>query len=85
MVEFVMLILGVALFLYTVLGGADFGAGIIEIFTGNKGVHTISRAIAPVWEANHVWLILVIVVVFNGFPKVFSTFCLLYTSDAADE
>lgn len=73
MVEFVMLILGVALFLYVVLGGADFGAGIIEIFTGNKGINTISRAIAPVWEANHVWLILVIVVVFNGFPKVFST------------
>lgn len=73
MVEFVMLVLGVALFLYTVLGGADFGAGIIEIFTGNRGINTISRAIAPVWEANHVWLILVIVVVFNGFPKVFST------------
>lgn len=73
MIEFVMLILGVALFLYAVLGGADFGAGIIEIFTGQRGINTISRAIAPVWEANHVWLILVIVVVFNGFPKVYST------------
>lgn len=73
MVEFIMFILGVALFLYTILGGADFGAGIVEIFTGKKGVSTISKAIAPVWEANHVWLILVIVVVFNGFPKVYST------------
>lgn len=73
MVEFVMLVLGVSLFLYTVLGGADFGAGIVEIFIGKKGVHTISKAMAPVWEANHVWLILVIVLVFNGFPKVYST------------
>ena len=76
MVEFVILVMGVALFLYTVLGGADFGAGMIEMLVGKKGISTISKAIAPVWEANHVWLILVIVVVFNGFPKVYSTLSL---------
>lgn len=73
MVELVIFILGIALFLYTVLGGADFGAGILEIFTGKSTEKRISEAIAPVWEANHVWLILVIVVVFNGFPKVYAT------------
>lgn len=73
MVEFVLIVLGVALFLYTLLGGADFGAGMVEIATGKKGVPTISSAMAPVWEANHVWLILVIVIVFSGFPKVYST------------
>ncbi|MEM1323476.1 MAG: cytochrome d ubiquinol oxidase subunit II [Bacteroidota bacterium] len=77
MVEFVMLVMGVALFFYTVLGGADFGAGIIEMLTGERSIRTISKAIAPVWEANHVWLILVLVVIFNGFPKVFSTMSIM--------
>ncbi len=77
MVEFVMLTLGIALFLYTVLGGADFGAGIVEMLVGKRSISTISKAIAPVWEANHVWLILVIVVIFNGFPKVYSTLSLV--------
>ena len=76
MVEFVLLTLGIALFLYTVLGGADFGAGIVEMLIGKRSISTISKAIAPVWEANHVWLILVIVVIFNGFPKVYSTLSL---------
>lgn len=74
--EFVMIIMGVSLVLYMILGGADFGAGIIEIFTGDKGNSTISKAMAPVWEANHMWLIIAIVILFNGFPlayKVLST------------
>ncbi len=69
--ELVMIIMGISLVLYMILGGADFGAGIIEIFTGNKGNHTVSRALAPVWEANHMWLIIAIVILFNGFPKVY--------------
>jgi cytochrome d ubiquinol oxidase subunit II len=62
-----------SLFLYVLLGGADFGAGIIEILTGKKGKDHISKAIAPVWEANHIWLIVIIVVLFNAFPEVYST------------
>ncbi|BDS09672.1 cytochrome d ubiquinol oxidase subunit II [Aureispira anguillae] len=73
MILFILLVLGVALFLYLILGGADFGAGVIEIFTGKRSIHTITKAIAPVWEANHIWLILVVVIVFNGFPKVYAT------------
>lgn len=73
MISFILIVLGVALFLYLMLGGADFGAGIIEIFTGKRSEHTITKAIAPVWEANHIWLILVVVIVFNGFPKVYAT------------
>ena len=64
---------GISLLLYVLLGGADFGAGIIEIVTGKKGINTISKAIAPVWEANHIWLIVIIVVLFNAFPAVYST------------
>jgi cytochrome d ubiquinol oxidase subunit II len=68
--------IGLSILLYVLLGGADFGAGIIEIFTGKKSVDTISNAIAPVWEANHIWLIVIIVVMFNAFPEVYSTITL---------
>ncbi|MBA7637685.1 hypothetical protein ES703_45331 [subsurface metagenome] len=76
MMELAVLFIGLSLLLYVLLGGADFGAGIIEIFTGKKGIDTISKAIAPVWEANHIWLIVVIVILFNAFPAVYSTITL---------
>ena len=72
MTETIIFILGIAVLLYVLLGGADFGAGIVEFFTGKKGIDVISKAIAPVWEANHIWLILAIVILFNGFPKVYT-------------
>ncbi len=73
MIELAILFVGLSLLLYVVLGGADFGAGIIEIFSDKKNSKTISNAIAPIWEANHIWLIVVIVVLFNAFPEVYST------------
>jgi len=71
--ELVILVLGISLVLYMILGGADFGAGIIELFLGNKSNSTVSKAMAPVWEANHMWLIIAIVILFNGFPKAYTT------------
>lgn len=73
MTEILIFFLGVSLFLYVLLGGADFGAGIVELFTGKKGIQTISKAIAPIWEANHIWIIVVVVILFNGFPKVYTS------------
>lgn len=73
MIETAVIFTGLAMLLYVLLGGADFGAGIIETFTGKKSSDTISKAIAPVWEANHIWLIVIIVVLFNAFPVVYST------------
>src|SRR5512135_2983436 len=73
MTNFIIIVLGIAVLLYVILGGADFGAGIVEIFTGKKGIKTISGAIAPVWEANHIWLILAVVILFNGFPHVYAS------------
>ncbi|HEV7346998.1 cytochrome d ubiquinol oxidase subunit II [Telluribacter sp.] len=73
MLQIIILILGVSFILYTILGGADFGAGIVETFAGKKGERIISKALAPVWEANHVWLILAIVILFTAFPLVYST------------
>jgi|CZKI01.1.fsa_nt_gi cytochrome d ubiquinol oxidase subunit II len=66
-----------SLILYAVMGGADFGGGIWDLLaTGPRAEaqrEAISKAIAPIWEANHVWLILVVVVLFTGFPTAFAT------------
>ncbi len=66
----------VALVLYAVLGGADFGGGVWDLLaTGPRAKAQralIDRAIAPVWEANHVWLILIVVILFTAFPKAYS-------------
>lgn len=65
-----------ALIAYAVLGGADFGGGVWELFA--FGAHParqrqlITRAIGPVWEANNVWLIYVIVATWTNFPIVYS-------------
>jgi cytochrome d ubiquinol oxidase subunit II len=72
MLAIVILFLVISLLFYVLFGGADFGAGIIEIFAGKRHYHTISRAIAPVWEANHIWLILVVVILFMGFPLIYA-------------
>lgn len=77
MLSIIIFILGISFILYAILGGADFGAGIIETFIGKKGEKTISKAIAPVWEANHVWLILAVVILFTGFPRVYSSLSLV--------
>lgn len=65
-----------AILLYFLLGGADFGAGILEMFTSSKNVNrtrkTLYHAIGPIWEANHMWLIIAIVILFVGFPAIYS-------------
>jgi len=77
MIYVVMVYLWVALLLYLLLGGADFGAGIIELFTSEDNrakTRKISyEAIGPIWEANHMWLIIAIVILFVGFPTIYST------------
>ena len=66
----------ISLIIYALMGGADFGAGIWAIIgRGPRAYwrrHAIANAIAPIWEANHVWLILVVVLLFTGFPRAFS-------------
>ncbi len=65
-----------ALTAYGVLGGADFGGGIWDLFSYGKLAErqrsAIINALGPVWEANNVWLIFAIVLTFTGFPTVFS-------------
>ena len=73
MTEIIFAILVISLLLYVLLGGADFGGGILELLTKGKASGIVSKAIAPVWEANHMWLILVVVILFVGFPDVYTT------------
>jgi len=75
-VESIAFFLAVSILLYCLLAGADFGAGMLEAFAGTAGREeqrsVITHAIGPVWEANHVWLILAVVILFTGFPKAYS-------------
>ncbi|MES2457139.1 MAG: cytochrome d ubiquinol oxidase subunit II [Bacteroidota bacterium] len=77
MIYVVIVFLWTSIWLYILLGGADFGAGIIELFTSksnqSKTRRTMYNAIGPIWEANHMWLIIAVVILFVGFPKIYTT------------
>ena len=77
MIYIVIAYLWLAVLLYLLMGGADFGAGIIELFTSAKNKdrtrRTMYKAIGPIWEANHMWLIITIVILFVGFPAIYTT------------
>ncbi len=64
--------------LYAVFGGADFGAGVWQLLSRreDEGLRgrieaRISHSLGPVWEANHVWLIFALVVLWTAFPAAF--------------
>jgi cytochrome d ubiquinol oxidase subunit II len=65
-----------ALVLYALLGGADFGGGIWDLLASGPRRREqralVERAIGPIWEANHVWLVLVVVLLFTAFPAAFA-------------
>jgi cytochrome d ubiquinol oxidase subunit II len=70
-------ILWIGATLYAVFGGADFGAGLWDLLAGDaeKGERPraqIQRSLTPVWEANHVWLIFILVVLWTAFPEAFA-------------
>jgi len=66
----------VSLTFYALLGGADFGGGMWDLFASGPRKQAqrelIAEAIGPIWEANHVWLILVVVLLFTAFPPAFA-------------
>ena len=74
----VAIILFVAVATYAIFGGADFGAGFWDLVAGGtdrgeRPREVIDHAIAPVWEANHVWLIFSFVVLWTGFPEAYAS------------
>src|SRR5919201_4698724 len=84
MAEACLALIVVGISAYAVLGGADFGGGFWDLTAGGdrrggrvRGM--VQRSMAPVWEANHVWLIFVLVVAWTAFPVAFgSIFSTLY-------
>ena len=77
------LVLLLGLVMYAVFGGADFGGGIWTALAfgprRQEQRERLFQAIGPVWETNHVWLVLVVVTLFTAFPSAFATlFTALY-------
>ena len=76
--EFTAGVIVVALNAYVLFGGADFGGGVWDLLASgprrDKQRARISSAISPIWEANHVWLIVVVVMLFVCFPPAFAAF-----------
>ncbi len=66
----------ISLIIYMLTGGADFGGGIWDLFAkgprANSQRELIKNAIGPIWEANHVWLIVIVVLLFVAFPLAFA-------------
>jgi cytochrome bd ubiquinol oxidase subunit II len=63
--------------LYAVFGGADFGAGFWDLTAGSaaggrRARGLIDQSLGPVWEANHVWLVFILVILWTGFPSAFA-------------
>jgi len=65
-----------ALAVYALTGGADFGGGVWDLLARGPRARAqrelVAHAIAPIWEANHVWLIVVVVVCFVAFPHAYA-------------
>ena len=78
MAEACLVLVLVGITAYAVLGGADFGGGFWDLTAGGdeRGGHVrgmVQRSMSPVWEANHVWLIFVLVMVWTAFPVAFGS------------
>jgi NADH:ubiquinone reductase (H+-translocating) len=76
--DLIALVLLLAVTAYAVMAGADFGAGFWDLVAGGtrEGAAPralINRAIAPVWEVNHVWLIFCLVILWTAFPPAFGS------------
>ena len=75
MPEIIAAIAVLALNAYVLTGGADFGGGVWDLLASGPRREAqralVADSIAPIWEANHVWLIVVVVVLFTAFPEAF--------------
>jgi cytochrome bd ubiquinol oxidase subunit II len=77
MSTFAAVVLFVGVVAYAVLGGADYGAGFWDLTAGGaehgrEPRHLVDQSLAPVWEANHVWLVFCLVMLWTGFPVAFA-------------
>ena len=69
-------LLGVAVAVYALTAGADFGGGVWDLLASGprreRQRELIAEAIAPIWEVNHIWMIFVVVILFTVFPVAFA-------------
>jgi cytochrome d ubiquinol oxidase subunit II len=76
LVQLLAVIVGIALVAYVLFGGADFGGGVWDLLASGPRAtaqrRLVAEAIGPIWEANHVWLILIVVILFTAFPAAFA-------------
>ena len=76
MTQLLAAVIVVSLALYAITGGADYGAGVWDLLSRGalkeEQKEVIANAIRPIWEANHIWLVLILVLLFSGFPRAFS-------------
>jgi cytochrome bd ubiquinol oxidase subunit II len=74
--EQVFALLGVGVAAYVLTGGADFGGGLWDLLARGPRAHeqrqAVARALAPIWEVNHIWMIFVVVTSFTAFPHAFA-------------
>jgi cytochrome d ubiquinol oxidase subunit II len=72
----------ISLIFYVLLAGADYGGGVWDLLASGKDAEVqktiIAGAMGPVWEANHVWLILVLVVMFTAFPPAIARLSIIF-------
>ena len=75
--EVMAILLMIALNAYVLTGGADLGGGVWDLLASGLRRDAqrtlIASAIGPIWEANHVWLVIAVVVCFTAFPPAFAT------------
>ena len=81
MTNTVAVVLMIAITAYAVFGGADFGAGFWDLVAGGaargeRPREVIDHSIGPVWEANHVWLIFIFVILWTAFPDAYASITL---------
>jgi cytochrome d ubiquinol oxidase subunit II len=73
--DLLLIVMVVGLTAYALLGGADFGGGVWDLLARGRDARDqrklISASIGPVWEANHVWLVFIVVALFSGFPPAY--------------
>jgi cytochrome d ubiquinol oxidase subunit II len=74
--EHVFFLLGLAVGAYVLTAGADFGGGVWDLLSRGPRAEAqreaIARALAPIWEVNHIWMIFVVVLLFTVFPNAFA-------------
>ncbi len=77
MIYIVIFFLWVSFLVYLIMGGADYGSGILELFASGRNKAQVRKdsyhVMGAIWEANHMWLIISVVILFVGFPLVYST------------